>query len=104
MYGTLPLEVNPMELSVLFIYILVLWIISILCTVIDKWAAKRKKRRIPEATLLWLGFLGGAAGMLVTMKLIRHKTKKKKFMITLPVFIVIHILLMALGCHFYNIL
>ena len=34
---------------------------------------------------------GGATGMYVTMQLIRHKTKHKKFMIGLPIFIVLHI-------------
>ena len=73
-------------------YIAVLWVISIAVTVYDKAAAKKKARRVPERTLLWLAALGGAGAMLATMKTIRHKTQKKKFMITLPVFLVIHII------------
>jgi len=61
-------------------------------TVKDKRAARLHRRRVPEATLLWIGFLGGAAGMLLTMKRIRHKTLKPKFMVTLPMMIVLHII------------
>lgn len=62
-------------------------------TVYDKWAAKHKKRRVPERTLLSLGIVGGAAAMYLTMKMIRHKTKKKKFMVGLPLEILLHVLI-----------
>ncbi len=71
----------------LMIYLLSINIISIIVTVYDKYCAKYHKWRIPENTLLILGFCGGALAMYTCMKLIRHKTRKKKFMITLPVFI-----------------
>ena len=60
-------------------------IVLCICTVIsviafvlygaDKRRAKKNKWRIPESTLLGLGFFGGAAGALLGMKLFRHKTK-----------------------------
>lgn len=70
-------------------------LVAVVITVWDKLAAKRRARRIPEATLLWVGLLGGAEAMLLTMKLIRHKTRKPKFMIGLPLMIVIHIAAVA---------
>ena len=70
-------------------------LVAVVVTVWDKLAAKRRARRIPEATLLWIGFLGGAEAMLGTMKLIRHKTRKPKFMIGLPLMIVLHIAAVA---------
>ncbi len=85
-----------MDLIILFIYIAVLWVISLVVTVYDKIAAKKDWQRIRERTLLWLAALGGAGAMLFTMKCIRHKTKKKKFMIPLPVFLVVHLILLAL--------
>ncbi len=88
-----------MDLQLIVIYIIVLWIISAFVTLYDKLAAKRGWQRTPEKTLLWLGALGGAGMMLFVMKAINHKTRKKKFMISLPVFIVMHILLIALYCH-----
>ena len=80
----------------LLIYILVIWIISIWMTVQDKSAARLGKRRVPERTLLLLGLLGGAGAMLVTMKTIHHKTRKAKFMVSLPLFLVLHLILLAL--------
>ena len=83
------------ELAIV-IYILVISLISMLVTIHDKNAARAHARRIPERTLLLLGALGGAGVMLVTMKTIRHKTRKAKFMIPLPIFLVIHIALLVL--------
>ena len=88
-----------MDLQLIAIYILIMWIISAFVTLYDKLAAKRDWQRTPEKRLLWLGALGGAAMMLFMMKLIHHKTRKKKFMISLPLFMVLHILLIALYCY-----
>ncbi len=87
-----------MDLQLIFIYMILFWGISLFVTIYDKIAAIRKWQRIPEKTLLWLGALGGAGMMLFVMKLIHHKTRKKKFMISLPIFLVAHILLIALYC------
>ena len=82
-----------MEGLVFFIWFILISAVSIIMTVYDKWAAKRKKRRVPERTLLSLGIVGGAAAMYLTMKMIRHKTKKKKFMVGLPLQILLHVLI-----------
>ncbi len=47
----------------------------------DKRKAKKQKWRIPEKVLLGVGFLGGAAGALIGMKVFRHKTKHFYFWI-----------------------
>lgn len=76
------------------IYFVIISAISALLTAYDKIAAKKlPKRRVRENTLMCLGFFGGAAAMYLLMRLIHHKTKHKKFMIGLPVFIVLHIIL-----------
>lgn len=65
--------------------------VTVILTIYDKIAAKSNPRhRIPENTLIYMGVLGGAAAEYVTMVLIRHKTKHKKFMVGLPVIIAIH--------------
>lgn len=46
---------------------------------VDKQKAKRGAWRIPEKTLLFLSFIGGAAGGYAAMQLVRHKTKKWYF-------------------------
>ena len=77
--------------TVLAGYLLVISVLSAGVTIYDKIAAKKlPRRRVPEKTLLTLGFAGGAAAMWTVMLLIRHKTRHKKFMITLPVFAVLH--------------
>lgn len=76
-------------------------LLSVLVTVYDKIAAKTLPRnRVPEATLLMLSALGGSAAMYVTMQIIHHKTKHKKFMIGIPIILVIQILLVILYFYF----
>lgn len=60
-------------------------VLAVCLTVYDKYAAKRKKARIPEKTLFLTALFGGSLAMYITMLVIRHKTKHKRFMIGLPV-------------------
>ncbi len=46
---------------------------------IDKSKAKKRKQRIAERTLLFLGIFGGALGGLLGMQTFRHKTKHRYF-------------------------
>ena len=71
------------------IYFVVISLVSVIITVYDKKAAKIGKRRIRESTLLLLSALGGSLAMYITMKKIRHKTKYKKFMIGIPVIMIL---------------
>lgn len=50
----------------------------------DKARAARGQRRIPEAALLRWATLGGGAGALCGMLVCRHKTRKPKFFILVP--------------------
>lgn len=77
-------------------YLLIISLISVVLTIADKVKAINHKWRIRESTLLILGGLGGATAMLITMKAIRHKTQKKKFMIGLPIEIILHISLLVI--------
>ena len=80
-------------IQAVFIYISVISLISIFVTKYDKSAAKKHKQRISENTLILLSLLGGSVAMLATMKLIRHKTKHKKFMLGIPAIIILQIVL-----------
>ena len=60
---------------------------------VDKTNAIRKARRIPEITLLLIAALGGSLGEWLGMVSLHHKTKHKKFLILVPVFLFVHIAL-----------
>lgn len=72
------------------IYLLAINIVAISLTIYDKIASKKfRKNRIRENVLLLIGAMGAAVSMYITMKLIRHKTRHKKFMIGLPIIILL---------------
>ncbi len=77
------------------IYFCAISFISVLLTIADKYKAKRNKWRISESTLLIVGLLGGALCEYITMRIIRHKTLHKKFMIGLPAEIIFQIILIV---------
>lgn len=71
-------------MRVLIYYLLGINLLTFFVYGIDKWKAKRDKWRIPEATLLMLAALGGSVGALLGMTVFHHKTKRKKFLIGVP--------------------
>lgn len=79
------------HLHILTAYLIFIAAVSISVTIYDKLAAKKSRRRISENTLMIMGLLGGAAPMLITMLLIRHKTRHIKFMLGLPAEIIVHL-------------
>ena len=73
----------------ILLYLAGISLISAVVTSVDKFRASRQSgRRIPENTLMLLGALGGAGAMLITMLMIRHKTRHVKFMLGLPIILV----------------
>lgn len=82
-----------------FVYIIIYYILITLyasvLTIYDKSMALKRRRRISENALMYIGLLGGAGGMFLTMKFIHHKTRVKKFMVLLPAMIVIHFIIIA---------
>ncbi|MGX7196142.1 DUF1294 domain-containing protein [Enterococcus olivae] len=47
----------------------------------DKRQAIKKKWRVPEANLIFMGLVGGGLGGLIARRVFHHKTRKKKFLI-----------------------
>ena len=60
----------------------------------DKKAAVSKSLRVPERVLLSLSLFFGSAGMIAGMYIFRHKTRKPLFLLTVPVMLVIHCVLL----------
>lgn len=67
------------------LYLIIINIIGLLIMLIDKKKAINSKWRIPEKTIFIVTILGGGIGTIIGMYKFRHKTKKLKFTIGLPV-------------------
>ena len=84
----------PIKFDFILVYIIAISIVSVIVCCYDKIAAKHiTKHRTRERTLLLLCALGGSVAMLITMLIIRHKTKHKKFMLGIPLIIIAQIAL-----------
>jgi uncharacterized membrane protein YsdA (DUF1294 family) len=75
----------------LLIYLLIINAAGFLLMLADKFKARKKLWRIPEATLMTVAALGGSIGSLLGMYTFRHKTKHIKFTLGIPVILVIQI-------------
>lgn len=75
------------------IYLTTVNLIAFILYGADKAKAKRGAWRIPEAVLIGLAFLGGAAGAWLGMLVFRHKTRHTKFRILVPAAFVIWVVL-----------
>lgn len=63
----------------------------------DKSRARHHAWRVPERTLLWLAALGGGAGALLGMLLFRHKIRKPRFFLLVPLFVLAELYLAYRG-------
>lgn len=72
-------------LTVILSYFAFINLITFLISWGDKRASIKDRQRTPEATLFMLSALGGSIGMLLSMKIFRHKTKKYKFTLGIPI-------------------
>lgn len=89
--------------EIAIIYLAVISLISVIVCVYDKVISKRDRveLRIPEKTLLILSALGGSVAMYIAMQITHHKTKHAKFMIGIPVIILLQLAFTV--CYFYFI-
>lgn len=86
---------------IIVIYMVIMSIIGFASMGIDKKRAINKKWRTPEKTLFIIAFLGGAAGSVLGMRIFKHKTKHMKFVILMPLFLVLQIAALLYICIVY---
>ena len=86
---------NIFTLKNILIYLLIINLIGFYMMWSDKRKAKYGKWRIPEQTLFIVTTLGGGIGTISGMYVFRHKTKKLKFTIGLPVLVILEIILVV---------
>lgn len=79
--------------KILTTYIVLINIIAFLLMGIDKRRAIRHKWRIPEKTLFLSAILLGSVGANLGMQVFRHKTKHARFVIGMPVILIIQVLI-----------
>ena len=83
-------------LFILAIYLILINLIAVIVTIYDKLCAVKRRWRVKESTLLLLSALGGSICMYITMLLIRHKTRHIKFMLGIPLILIIQIIIVFL--------
>ncbi len=79
--------------GILILYLLIINLIGLASMAIDKIRAMERRFRIPASVLLIIAVIGGSVGSIIGMFLFRHKIRKPKFRIGLPLILVLQILL-----------
>ena len=82
----------------LVIYFALISLVTAVVTAADKYKAKNGHFRVSEKALFILALLGGSLSEYLTMRLIRHKTLHKRFMIGLPIIMLLQLTAIILIC------
>lgn len=77
--------------KIIIVYLIIINIIAFMLMGIDKRKAIRHQWRIPERTLFISALLFGSIGANVGMYVFRHKTKHRKFVILMPMILILQI-------------
>ncbi len=85
----------------ILVFIIAINLVAAVICIADKMKAVHKKHRISEKTLFTISFLGGAIFMYLTMLVIRHKTKHKRFMVGLPLIILLRAVILLLVIQYF---
>ena len=84
------------HLTVILLVYAVMSLVTFIAYGADKKKAQKKQWRTPEATLIGLSFAFGAIGAALGMKFFRHKTKHIKFLVLVPLSLVLHLVFIGL--------
>lgn len=68
---------------------------------VDKMAARKAWRRVPESTLLMFGVVGGWGGAIAGQQIFRHKTQKQPFKTYFIISMIVSLSLMGAVYQFY---
>lgn len=90
-------------LFILAIYLILINLIAVIVTIYDKICAVKRRWRVKESTLLLLSALGGSICMYITMLLIRHKTRHIKFMLGIPLILIVQLIIAFLIWRYFYV-
>lgn len=74
---------------IFIIYAIVINVVTFMMFGVDKRRAIKDGRRIPEKTLIQMVVIGGSVGAYAGMQVFRHKTRKSKFYLGVPMIFLI---------------
>ena len=80
-------------ITLLLGYFIIMNLIGFALMGIDKYRAKKRSFRIPEATLFIVAIIGGSIGSIIGMYAFRHKTRHFSFVFGMPFILVVQIIL-----------
>ena len=87
-----------MEGAVMGLYLILINLVTFILYAIDKIKAKMDSWRISERILLFFALIGVAAGALLAMIVCRHKIRKNKFRIGIPLILLFDIIVIWVMC------
>lgn len=82
-------------MKILFVYLVIINLLSLFLMAEDKRRARQHLWRIPERTLFAAALVGGSVGALLSMYLFHHKTRHWYFVVGMPLILVAQL---AAGC------
>ena len=96
-------NLNELEkLNYVLLIVVLLWNVSVLFLYgADKNAAVKGAWRIQEKTLLLCAFIMGGVGALAGMFLFRHKVRKIKFLLVVPLSIIFNVIVILFYLYYF---
>ena len=86
--------------KIFIIWLLLINLFGFLQMFVDKYRAKKDKWRIPEKQLFFVAVIGGSIGSILGMRIFRHKTKHKSFVIGMPLILMVQVALFTVAWYF----
>ena len=80
----------------MLIYLCIINALGFVLMLTDKYKARKKLWRIPEATLFGVAVLGGSLGCIAGMYTVRHKTKHLTFTVGMPLILAVQVIVLVL--------
>ncbi len=81
-------------ITILLVYMIIMNLIGFSLMGIDKYKAKKRAFRIPEATLFIVAAVGGSIGSIIGMYTFHHKTRHWYFVYGMPFILFLQIILL----------
>ena len=81
----------------LVIYLIIVNLLAFALYAYDKRCAINSAWRVSENSLILIGIAGGSLGAFLGMHILHHKTLHNKFLITIPLLLTAHIILLILN-------